>query len=595
MKNRLPRSLSPPFSINLDFAAVLLLVGIWLSMILLVNPIGDFPLDDDWAYGWTVKTLLETGEYQLSDWTATNLLPQALWGTLFCLPFGFSFTALRISTLVLGLAGVLATYGVLRTVNESVMLALLGTAIVGFNPIYSGLANSFNSDVPSFTFSIVSLYLIILGLKQNSKLVILSGILFSLISVLNRQSGIVILVAFGFAFLVRQGIKLRTIVIAVSPTLLGLLLQAAYSHWLNSTGKTPVLYGFQIKNLAETFAAGGVTIASTYLENAVILSAYLGLFLFSFLVVCFANRFTALSPPARRWQIFAVLLLTLGIVLVLKSRQMPFVGNTLATFGLGPEAFSGYSDDLSAATKALFNRVWELLTLAGFVGVAFLLLFLGSALLVAIDRRPQADPDQKWLLVLAGSAAMLYLALIAGLNKQYWFDRYLLFPLPLLIVIAAVLGGKAVDKNRFGRNLPSGAAIAAIVMLFLSGSFTVTATHDYLAWNRARWQALNDLTVQTSVLPEQIYGGFEFNGWHFGNRLETCNPDYARGSTGKPSTIDAIGWGTFDCLWGENTATFQYSYRLSFVDQPGYLRHRSYQFQRWLPWKNQNLYVLRKT
>jgi hypothetical protein len=52
-------------------------------MVILVNPIGDFPLNDDWAYGWTVKTLLETGVFQLSDWTATNILPQALWELYF--------------------------------------------------------------------------------------------------------------------------------------------------------------------------------------------------------------------------------------------------------------------------------------------------------------------------------------------------------------------------------------------------------------------------------------------------------------------------------------------------------------------------------
>src|SRR5438093_12585801 len=97
-----------------DLSSIWIITIIWISMVILVNPIGDFPLNDDWAYGWTVKTLLETGVFQLSDWTATNLLPQALWGTLFCLPFGFSFTALRISTLTFGLIVVIATYRLLR-------------------------------------------------------------------------------------------------------------------------------------------------------------------------------------------------------------------------------------------------------------------------------------------------------------------------------------------------------------------------------------------------------------------------------------------------------------------------------------------------
>src|SRR5689334_10088256 len=85
---------------NADLTNICLITILWVFMVILVNPIGDFPLNDDWAYGWTVKTLLETGSFVLSDWTAANLLPQALWGILFCLPFGFSFTALRFSTLI---------------------------------------------------------------------------------------------------------------------------------------------------------------------------------------------------------------------------------------------------------------------------------------------------------------------------------------------------------------------------------------------------------------------------------------------------------------------------------------------------------------
>ena len=81
--------------IALPFLWPVLLGLIWICMILLANPIGDFPLNDDWAYGYSVQHLLQHGELRFSDWTATNLLGQVVWGALFCLPLGFSFTALR--------------------------------------------------------------------------------------------------------------------------------------------------------------------------------------------------------------------------------------------------------------------------------------------------------------------------------------------------------------------------------------------------------------------------------------------------------------------------------------------------------------------
>jgi hypothetical protein len=33
------------------------LCAIWIGMMIAVDPIGDFPLNDDWAWGLAVKTL----------------------------------------------------------------------------------------------------------------------------------------------------------------------------------------------------------------------------------------------------------------------------------------------------------------------------------------------------------------------------------------------------------------------------------------------------------------------------------------------------------------------------------------------------------
>src|SRR5712664_3532824 len=86
---------------------ILLIIVIWLLAVVLIHPQGNFPLSDDWAYGGAVKSLLDSGSVKLPDWCAPNLIAQMFWGALFCLPTGFSFTALRVSTLVLGLLGVL--------------------------------------------------------------------------------------------------------------------------------------------------------------------------------------------------------------------------------------------------------------------------------------------------------------------------------------------------------------------------------------------------------------------------------------------------------------------------------------------------------
>src|SRR5512137_2624379 len=82
---------------------MLLLASIWVASLFVVNPIGDFPLNDDWSFGLAVQRLLQTGQFHPTGWTSMPLITQALWGSLFCLPAGFSFNALRASTLLLSL------------------------------------------------------------------------------------------------------------------------------------------------------------------------------------------------------------------------------------------------------------------------------------------------------------------------------------------------------------------------------------------------------------------------------------------------------------------------------------------------------------
>ena len=151
-----------------DWICALLLVFIWVLAALLVNPVGDFPLNDDWAYGFAVRSLVETGHLRLSGWTATNLIAQVPWGALFCLPFGFSFTALRLSTLVLGLIGVLATYGLLREARASAWLALFGSLVLAFSPIYFALSYTFMTDVPFTAVATASSWLLLRGLRRDS-------------------------------------------------------------------------------------------------------------------------------------------------------------------------------------------------------------------------------------------------------------------------------------------------------------------------------------------------------------------------------------------------------------------------------------------
>ena len=73
-----------------DIVNILIIIAIWTVMVIVVNPLGNFPLNDDWVYGLAVKSILEKGDFRLPSPAHANLFFQAFWGALFCLPFGFS-------------------------------------------------------------------------------------------------------------------------------------------------------------------------------------------------------------------------------------------------------------------------------------------------------------------------------------------------------------------------------------------------------------------------------------------------------------------------------------------------------------------------
>jgi hypothetical protein len=75
---RLGESLS--WFLQSSLPGILLIIATWVFMAVLINPRGNFPLNDDWAYGRAVKSLLETGSIHLSNWSAVNAVSQIFWG-----------------------------------------------------------------------------------------------------------------------------------------------------------------------------------------------------------------------------------------------------------------------------------------------------------------------------------------------------------------------------------------------------------------------------------------------------------------------------------------------------------------------------------
>src|SRR4051794_7398878 len=111
---------------------LLMIMGMWALLLLLVPPSHEFPVIDDWNHANAVRNMLQAGKFDMPPTMQANLLGLVAWGASWSRLFGFSFTTLTYSTLALELAGLVAFYGLARSLGVPRSGGLLGTALLAY-------------------------------------------------------------------------------------------------------------------------------------------------------------------------------------------------------------------------------------------------------------------------------------------------------------------------------------------------------------------------------------------------------------------------------------------------------------------------------
>ncbi len=158
--------------------------------LVVLRPLQDAPFIDDWAYAWSVEHLLRTGELKVLDWSVSLNVAQVLWGALFCVPFGFSFTALRLSTWVASLVALIGLHTLLRELGASRRDTLTGVALVCFYPVFFILSFSFMTDVPFVAMVIWFFAALVRAIKRDSARALTAALLFACVAVAIRPVGV---------------------------------------------------------------------------------------------------------------------------------------------------------------------------------------------------------------------------------------------------------------------------------------------------------------------------------------------------------------------------------------------------------------------
>ena len=168
-------------------------LGLSALCVLYVNPLRETAVFDDWAYAWTVRNWLATGEYRLHDWLSANMPFQATWGALFCHIGGFSFSVLRISTLALVVPGMIAFFHLAREHGLAQVSAGLLTLGLMASPLVVRLGFSFMTDVPFLMLVSMAVLLYTRAIRLHSLGWMLAASGAASAAVLTRQFGIALI------------------------------------------------------------------------------------------------------------------------------------------------------------------------------------------------------------------------------------------------------------------------------------------------------------------------------------------------------------------------------------------------------------------
>ncbi len=524
----------------------MVLVAAWLGAILLVNPLGNFPLNDDWAYSKDVWNLSEQGRLLLDDFPAMTRITQIFWGAAWCEVFGFSFQVLRFSTLVLGFAGLLVFYFLLVEMGTNKRLAVAGSLVLAFNPLYFSLSYTFMTDVPFLTLFLASVLFFVKSLKTGRYRFIVWATVFALLATLVRQFGMLSPLAFAFAWVLRNRLNGKSIAWAAMPLVVCMAAYLLFTRWLEATHGLPDSYGSIGKLLDRPFKSG---FFEASLQRTGILVFSYGLFLMPLAVLLFKIHFKAASRSLK-WQVVSLTVL-LAVTLIFAWRWI-FYGNLLYNLGLGPKTLKDAAIWLNVSPQlSPDGMLW--VKIAGTAGAVLLL----PGLVVVLVKKIRQTGTACNLAIFFWSMIAAYFGFL--LLELYFLDRYYLILVPLLLAVLLQNQVWSFDKITIS---------IAVGTLLVLAVFSITATHDYLSWNRARWQALDYLTEEKNIPPNRIDGGFEFNGWH------------------KPGPKDNGPWKSW--WWVDRD-----DYVVAFGDLSNFTKEKGFPYVRWLPPGVDSVYVLK--
>ncbi len=491
---------------------VVCIILVFLLAELIINPVGNFPLNDDWWYSDLYKKLFEQHVEEKVAWGATSLWGQLALTKPFTLVFGSSYTSFRFFTLVLSCCAIIFLFKILdQRLNINVLQAFVLSILFMFNPLFLCLSNSYMSDVPFLFFVLGGLHFYLSYKAQKKIFLLVIAILFFTFGILTRQLILAFLLGVVVTELIcSRKISLSLILLLLVPLSALLIFELWMQTRVYNVIYTYVFFRTQPMLNRIPMVEAFVNIFKRWIHFC----THTGLVLFPILIPYLFSYFKKTGPKFLTKEFIIAVAVYIPVFIALMKFPL---GNYIFNFGLGPDTlYDVFTPEWGKHLESplLFALMKVLTHISSFAALLAFINFI-SPRVSNFKKETLSENYFSCVFLVSMVCYHLFLCFTSGI-----FDRY---SLPVTLMIFLIIADQVVpllSKNYLFSGL--------FLLLIL---YSTLGTKDYLGSMRARWEVVSIIKEKYHVTDREINAGYEHEG--------SCFPEtedwYPKWTNAKPN------------------------------------------------------------
>ena len=542
---------------------------------LIARPYAEMGISDEGPYILTAQKLASSGHLVYNGWVEAMLGWQLYLGAAFIKLFGFSFTTVRMSNLVVAMALAFVTQRTMVRANISERNATIGTLALVLSPLYLMLSVTFMTDITGLFAIVLCLYGCLRALQSTTSRSTIAWICFAVatnaIFGTSRQIGwlgILVMVPSTLWLLRAQR---RVLFAGAAAALAGVVFIFSCMFWFQ---EQPYTLHIHLSVGSVSVALALTRLADFFLDVPFLLLPIVALFL----------------PEIRksRPRVIAVIIAS-SLVYARLALHRSYLQLLEPTQGDWVNMYGGYGYLAKGAPPVfLHTDVRVLLTISALGGLLALILsfFRSHEPPTAVDTSSRISWSQLNVLLAPFSIAYV-LILIPRAGTLGLADRY---TLELLVVTLVCVVRYYQDRIR--PELP----LASILLIAIMAIYGIAVTHNMFAFYRARVALAAEL--RAAGVPETSVD----NGWEYNLVVELQHADFVNyPAIVKPAhayvPTPPLPAGTCPMYWYDYTPHIRPVYGISFSPNACYgpAPFAPVHYSRWPYATPGTLYVVRYT